>query len=299
MPYVPTPSGARYHYELYGGGEEKVLFVAGFACCKGYWKATVAHLLNRGRSQSTRSVAPSSPPTHLPTSSSAPFLAPPPALALSPPPPPPLPHPPSPPPPSLSPLTPPPPSSTPTAIRSASSTLAASARRPSAASHASAPPPWPSTSLAILCHLGWVQPYPHSPYMPLAPATSPLSAGRGGSPPTLHIVSWSLGGMICQELSFLLLSPASALSHSLTSLVFTSSSPGGYRDPDEAALTYFWRNQPPWSGFKKILPRLPRPLYPRPPRVAPQAALRRRVSGRALRGGVATAGRGGGGVHHW
>ena len=42
MPYVPTPSGARYHYELYGDGEEKVLFVAGFACCKGYWKASVA-----------------------------------------------------------------------------------------------------------------------------------------------------------------------------------------------------------------------------------------------------------------
>ena len=118
--------------------------------------------------------------------------------------------------------------------------------------------------LAILCHLRWVIPSPSSPYLPLStpspsPSPSPSTPSSPSSllltpaPPTIHIVSWSLGGMICQELSFLLLSPSSSLSHSLASLVFTSSSPGGYRDPDEPTLSYFLRNQPPWSGFKTIL----------------------------------------------
>ena len=240
MPYVPTPSGARYHYEVYGGGGEKVLFVAGFACCKGYWKATVAHLLKRGRSHSDR-VAPSLSPSPSPPRRLS--LSVPPSLPSS----------------ASSPCSLSSPPSTPSALSSPNRyDICVFDTRGFGKTSAGGLTRYSTTTmavdvLAILCHLGWVRPHPDSPYATLSPPNPSGSTSSLSTPPPLHIVSWSLGGMVCQELSFLLLSPSSLLSHSLASLVFTSSSPGGYRDPDEAALTYALRNQPPWSGFKKIV----------------------------------------------
>ena len=237
MPYAAAPSGARYHYELYGDGDEKVLFVGGFACCKGYWKPAVANLLNKGRAaaaeqqQDSGSIAPShsaSPPSSLSS-------------------------PPSPSPSSSSPLSLSTEASGPTprnryqiCIFDARGFGQSGIGGLSAFSTSN----MAIDTLALLAHLGWITPASGSPYLSFLPASSSSSAA---APPVLHVVSWSLGGMISQELSFLLLSPASRVSHSLTSLVFTSSSPGGYREPDEPAVSYFLRNQPPWDGFKLIL----------------------------------------------
>ena len=259
MPYVPAPSGARYHYELYGDGDEKLLFMGGFACCKGYWKASVAHLLNKGKLKhsSTPSSSASTPrastssltPQALPTSVSLDYLrAPVVSVSSSTP---------------TSPATPTSPISLSTQPLSASSgptnryQIAVFDTRGFGRTTAGSLTTRFSTSsmaldtLSILMHLGWVRPErEESPFWSLRG-----QAGYVGQSdmPLLHIVSWSLGGMIAQELSFLLLSTSSHLSHHLTSLVFTSSSPGGYRRPDEPTSSYLLRNQPPWEGWKLIM----------------------------------------------
>ena len=258
MPYVPAPSGARYHYELYGDGDEKVLFMGGFACCKGYWKASVAHLLNKGKlkhlsspssSASTpRATASSAMGAALPTSASLDFLRAPKPLSSSAP---------------TSPATPKSPISLATHTSSSSADrtnryqIAVFDTRGFGQTTAGSLTTRFSTSsmaldtLYILLHLGWVKPErEESPFWSLRGR-----AGQAGEHdmPLLHVVSWSLGGMIAQELSFLLLSTSSHLSHHLTSLVFTSSSPGGYRSPDEPTTSYLLRNQPPWEGWKLIM----------------------------------------------
>ena len=260
MPYVPSPSGARYHYELYGDGDEKVLFMGGFACCKGYWKASVAHLLNKGKlkhssspssSASTpRASTASSTVTALPTSASLDHLRAPTKSVSS----------------SSTPTSP----ATPTSPISLSTHPLSDSTGPTnryqiavfdtrgfgQTSAGSLTTRFSTTSmaldtLAILLHLGWVRPESEeSPFWSLRGKAA--QAGKSAMP-LLHVVSWSLGGMIAQELSFLLLSASSHLSHHLTSLVFTSSSPGGYRSPDEPTTSYLLRNQPPWEGWKLIM----------------------------------------------
>ena len=262
MPYVPAPSGARYHYELYGDGEEKVLFMGGFACCKGYWKASTAHLLNKGKLKHSASASPavsssssSSPrvangsPSHaaaLPTSTSFDFLRAPSSRSTP-----------------VSPATPKSPISLSTQPVSATSgctnryQIAVFDTRGFGETSTGSLTARYSTSsmaldtLAILLHLGWVRPKrEESPFWALR---RKVGQAEEGSTPLLHIVSWSLGGMIAQELSFLLLSSSSHLSQRLISLVFTSSSPGGYRSPDEPTTSYLVRNQPPWEGWKLIM----------------------------------------------
>ena len=233
--------------------------MGGFACCKGYWKASVAHLLNKGKlkhsspssSVSTpRATAHSPNASTLPTSASLDHLRAP-AASLS-------------------------ASSTPTSPNTPKSPISLSTQPSSASSgptnryqiavfdtrgfgqttSGSLTTRFSTTSMAldtlsILVHLGWVRPErEESPFWSLRG-----KAGQAGESdmPLLHVVSWSLGGMIAQELSFLLLSSSSHLAHHLTSLIFTSSSPGGYRSPDEPTTSYLLRNQPPWEGWKLIM----------------------------------------------
>ena len=241
--------------------------MGGFACCKGYWKASVAHLLNKGKLKhsspptvncsSPRATTPGNTTTNgqLPTSASLDHLRAP-TSSLS----------------------------TPSSPATPTSPISLSTH-PTTSPRSSTPHPtnryqiavfdtrgfglttagslttlFTTSSMAldtlsILMHLGWVRAESEeSPFWGLNRRTERQAAeSQAEQAPLLHVVSWSLGGMIAQELSFLLLSDSSYLAHQLTSLVFTSSSPGGYRSPDEPTSSYLLRNQPPWEGWKLIM----------------------------------------------
>lgn len=257
MPYVLTPSGARYHYELYGDGAEKVMFIAGFACCKAYWKAPVSELLKKGEilqskkqqsenNTTTQSSNQANGHSHTQSNSHS------------------------------------------KAHRNHSHNHSHNHSNGSSNGHSrnhkshqpknhyqicvfdtrgfgkSTIGSYQRMSthnmavdvLHILLHLGWVScqsiqsPYYTTPSYDHAPL--PRHVHQSASPPILHIAAWSLGGMVTQELSAMLSNPASQLRHSLRSLVYTSSSPGGLLDPHERSWAYLCRNQPPWAGYKCI-----------------------------------------------
>ena len=180
MPHVDTSSGARYHYELYGNGEEKVFLIMGFACCKTYWAPQIREILRCG---ALKSSAPRSNRYQICAYDSRGF------------------------------------------------------GQSSGGSHSV---PYSTRNLAvdavdILRHLEWIS---------------------SASPPALHVVGWSMGGMIAQYIAAHLPSP-----HRLSSVVLLSTSPGGHRADMKHSLNitvpttvsaYIPRNLPPLAGLTVI-----------------------------------------------